>query len=64
MSITLKKNKRIKFGLFKSESAAQAECEKRKGPHLAEATFFTQKVQRMKSGQRSWLAYCLIPKGR
>lgn len=56
------KTKRVKFGMFKSETDALAECEKRKGPHMADATFYTIKVARNKSGQRSWLAYCLIPK--
>ena len=63
MSIKVRKNKRVKFGLIQSESDANAECEKRKGmmPQV-NATFHTLKVIRNKSGKRSWLAYCLIPK--
>ena len=63
MSIKVRKNKRVKFGLFQSESDANAECEKRKAmmPNTA-ASFYTLKVARNKDGKRSWLAYCLIPK--
>ena len=66
MSIRTKKNKRIKFGLFKTEQAALDECTKREKmlPKLVKrgASFLTLKVARTKEGQRSWLAYCLVSK--
>ena len=66
MSIKVRKNKRVKFGLFKNESDAHAECDKREKmmPKQVErgATFHVIKVTRNKEGKRSWLAYCLIPK--
>ena len=59
----MKKNKRVKFGLFKNETLALAECEKRKHLFPEEATrFYVKKIQRQKEGQNSWLAYCLIRK--
>ena len=65
MSINTKttKNRRVKFGLFKSESEALQECEKRKPVFPPETTsFYVKKVERAKSGQNSWMAYCLIRK--
>jgi hypothetical protein len=63
MSINIAKNKRVKFGLFKNETLALAECEKRKHLFPEECTaFYTKKVQRHKEGKNSWLAYCLIRK--
>ena len=66
MSVKTSKNKRIKFGLFKTEKAALEECSKREKmmPKLVKhgASFRTLKVQRNKEGQRSWLAYCLVKK--
>ena len=63
MSITTTKNKRVKFGLFKSEVLAQQECEKRKSMFPEDrATFLVKKLERNKSGKNSWLAYCLIRK--
>ena len=65
MSINTKttKNKRVKFGLFKSESLALDECEKRKGLFPEDGTsFHAKKIARSKEGKNSWLAYCLIRK--
>ena len=64
MSKKIRKNKRVKFGLFSSELEAQAECEKREKLMLgqSDATFRTLKVSRNKEGKRSWMAYCLIPR--
>ena len=63
MSINKRKSKRVKFGLFKNESLAQAECEKRKDIFPTDrAAFFVKKLNRHKDGKRSWLAYCLISK--
>jgi hypothetical protein len=63
MSTRLRKNKRLEFGVFKKESEALAECEKRKPlfPNL-DANFLVRKMAGRKSGKREWLAYCLIPK--
>jgi hypothetical protein len=63
MSTTTSKNKRVKFGLFKSESAAQEECDKRKSLFPEDrASFYVKKLERNKSGKNSWLAYCLLRK--
>jgi hypothetical protein len=62
LSIKIRKNKRTKFGLFRSESDAKEVCEKQaKQPQYANSNFYTIKVKRHKEGKRSWLAYCLTP---
>ena len=63
-STKFRKNKRIKFGLFKTESDARAEIERREKtmPKLVEASFRVIKLQRHKEGKRSWLAYALVRK--
>ena len=63
-STKFRKNKRIKFGLFKTESDARAEIQRREKamPNLAEASFRVLKLDRGKEGKRSWLAYALVRK--
>ena len=66
MSTRSRKNKRVKFGIFKKESEALAECEKRKVflPN-SDIKFLVRRMVGRKTGKRDWLAYCLIPtKGR
>ena len=63
-STEFRKNKRIKFGLVKTESDARAEIERREKtmPKKMEASFRVLKLQRHKEGKRSWLAYALVRK--
>jgi hypothetical protein len=64
MSIKNRKSKRVIFGYFKSATLAESFIEhKRKHYHFREGTsYYVVKRKRPKAGQKSFLAYCLIPK--
>jgi hypothetical protein len=62
LSIRIRKNKRTKFGMFRSESDAKAVCDQQaKQPNFANSKFYTIKIKRGKEGQKPWMAYCLTP---
>ena len=62
MSIRKRKNKRTKFGMFRSETKANEVCLKKAGdPKFADSKFYTIKIKRGKEGQKPWMAYCLTP---
>lgn len=65
MSISLKKSDKIKFGYFRTESKAQEFVEHYKKFRMkkdADAKFFVVKRDRKKTGQKTYEAYCLIPR--
>ena len=67
MSITTRKSKRVKFGLFRSEKLALEHIEHYKKHRMKKGihhNFFVvpKKPIRQKDDKKTWEAYCLIPR--
>jgi len=65
MAIRNRKADKIKFGYFRTESMAEQFVEHYKKFRMkkdADAKFFVVKRNRKKAGQKTYEAYCLIPR--
>ena len=65
MAIRNRKSDKVTFGYFKNESKAQAFIDHHKKFRMkkdADAKFFVVKRDRQKAGQKTYEAYCLIPR--
>ena len=66
MSVRAKPNKRLKVGVFSSEKEALEAIEKKKTASNANpaSIYRVTRLQRVKRGKDSWLAYSLTKKGQ
>ena len=65
MSITTRKSKRVKFGMFVNEKQAWEHIEHTKKHHMKQGqneTYYVVKKHRHKDDKKSYEAYCLIPR--
>jgi hypothetical protein len=65
MSITTRKSKRVKFGMFLNEKLAWEHIEHMKKYHMKQGldeTYYVVKKNRHKDDKKSYEAYCLIPR--
>ena len=65
MSITTRKSKRVKFGMFVNEKDAWEHIEHYKKYRMKEGVdpnFFVVKKKRHKDDKKSYEAYCLVPR--
>ena len=65
MSIRNRKSDKVTFGYFRNESKAQDYIEHYKKFRMKQGTdpkFFVVKRDRKKAGQKTYEAYCLIPR--